>query len=116
MADGVMGLECAFEGQTFLWLLVENKLLTWENLQRRGHRGPGICFLWKRSKETTQHLFLDYAFTEDIWVKLKSTLNFDGNWIGNNTNECFKHYKPKVAVITSLDVLEYVEGTEPCHL
>jgi hypothetical protein len=74
----------------FTWLVVENKILSWENLQRRGFSGPGICTLCKLNEETTQHLFLDCAFMVEVWRKLKSTLNYSGSWAGANLSECFK--------------------------
>jgi ribonuclease HI len=43
--------------------------------------------------ETTQHLFLDCVFTEDVWRKIKSVLNFSGTWDGTNLNDCFKRWK-----------------------
>ena len=30
----------------FIWLALMNKLLTWDNLQKRGWTGPGICALY----------------------------------------------------------------------
>jgi hypothetical protein len=29
----------------FCWLLLENKVLTWDNLQKKGGMGPSICML-----------------------------------------------------------------------
>ena len=29
----------------FIWLVFRNKILTWDNLQKRGWSGPGICVL-----------------------------------------------------------------------
>jgi hypothetical protein len=74
----------------FIWLLAEEKILLWGNLQRRGHSGPGICHLCKNNEETTQHLFMDCAFTVDVWLKLKSALNFHGRWTGNNFMNALK--------------------------
>jgi hypothetical protein len=51
----------------FTWLLAENKILSWEILQRRGFSGPGICLLCKLNVETTQHLFLDCDFAVEVW-------------------------------------------------
>ena len=41
----------------FIWLAVRDKILTWENLQKRGKSGPGICLLFKAENETVGHLF-----------------------------------------------------------
>eukprot|EP00253_Pinus_taeda_P001635 PITA_01635 len=43
--------------RTFLWLLMQRKTLTWENLQRKGFSGPSKCPLCNREEETMNHLF-----------------------------------------------------------
>jgi hypothetical protein len=49
---------CPLKIKLFLWLLLENKILTWENLQRRGWYGPGICCLCGTNEESSQHVFV----------------------------------------------------------
>ena len=39
------------------WLAINNKILTWENLRKRGFQGLGICILYKKDDELTSHLF-----------------------------------------------------------
>jgi hypothetical protein len=41
----------------FIWLLLEQRILTWENLNKRGIFGPSICVLCGNSEETVSHLF-----------------------------------------------------------
>ena len=41
----------------FSWLVLRNKILTWDNLQKRGKHGPGICLLCNSNDETVDHLF-----------------------------------------------------------
>ena len=41
----------------FTWLVFRNKILTWDNLQKRGQSGPGICVLCNSDEETVAHLF-----------------------------------------------------------
>ena len=41
----------------FLWLVLRNKVLTWDNLQKRGKYGPGICSMCFSNEETVIHLF-----------------------------------------------------------
>ena len=41
----------------FIWLAYHNRILTWDNLQRRGLSGPGICSLCYTNLETVNHLF-----------------------------------------------------------
>ena len=48
----------------FIWLLIMNKVLTWDQLISRGFQGPSICFLCKNGEDSAQHLFLDCLFTK----------------------------------------------------
>ena len=41
----------------FVWLVLRNKILTWDNLQKRGKIGPGICSLCYSNEETVHHMF-----------------------------------------------------------
>jgi hypothetical protein len=52
---------------TFLWLLLQNKILTWDNLQKRGFIGPSICHLCNQNEETMEHLLNSCAISADIW-------------------------------------------------
>lgn len=54
----------------FIWLALMNKLLTWDNLQKRGWTGPGICALCSRDEDSVQHLF----FHCTIWKNVISIL------------------------------------------
>jgi hypothetical protein len=74
--------DCPLKVKLFTWLLVENKILSWEILQRRGFSGPGICPLCKNQTETTQHLFMECGFTVIVWRKIKAAIKYSGNWTG----------------------------------
>lgn len=43
--------------KTFAWLLIHNRLLTTDNLRKRGYNLPGICYMCRANDETIQHLF-----------------------------------------------------------
>jgi hypothetical protein len=77
----------------FTWLMIENKILTWEILQRRGFVGPGWCMLCKKNLETNFHLFVECPFTRSVWERIKLKLNFPGTWTGNSMNERFKNWR-----------------------
>jgi hypothetical protein len=52
---------------TFLWLIAHNRVLTWDNLRRRGFIGPSICALCQQQEETKEHLFNRCPFSQSIW-------------------------------------------------
>lgn len=53
----------------FVWLAIQNKLLTWSN--RHGFNGPGICMLCLRDGEDLNHLFGSCVFFQFIWLLLR---------------------------------------------
>jgi hypothetical protein len=52
---------------TFLWLLVHNRALTWDNLRKRGFSGPSICVLCSLQEESKEHLFNSCTYSQQIW-------------------------------------------------
>ena len=50
-------IPCQNKISCFIWLAVRLRILTWENLQKKGKQGPGICVLCKADEETVEHLF-----------------------------------------------------------
>jgi len=47
----------------FSWLVFHNKILTWENLQKRNWSGPSICLLCKKGEDSSNHIFLTCSYT-----------------------------------------------------
>jgi hypothetical protein len=64
------------------WLMLENKVLTWENLRRRGWEGPSICSLCLREEETILHIMVCCPFTLEIWKFLAIEFKFNTVWGG----------------------------------
>jgi ribonuclease HI/exonuclease III len=52
---------------TFLWLLVHNRALTWDNLRKRGFNGPSMCVLCSLQEESKEHLFNSCHYSQQIW-------------------------------------------------
>jgi hypothetical protein len=55
--------------------------------------------------ETTQHLFVDCAFTLVVWGKVKLYTNFLGSWAGNSLAECFNMWIKQNYLHSSLSTL-----------
>jgi ribonuclease HI len=85
--------ECPLKIKAFYLAGCENKILTWENLQHRGHSGPSLCYLCKNSKENTLHLFVECPFTIAVWDRIKSAIKHITGWNGTSVAECFKNWK-----------------------
>lgn len=52
---------------TFLWLIIHNRILTWDNLWKRGFIGPSICTLCHSQEETKEHLFNGCCYSQLVW-------------------------------------------------
>ena len=50
--------DCIPKINCFIWLLMHNKLLTVDNLSKRGIEGPSRCALCNSDLESALHLFL----------------------------------------------------------
>ena len=46
----------------FIWLSLNNKVLTLDNLQRRVFSDSGLCILCKRESRTVSHIFCHCPF------------------------------------------------------
>jgi hypothetical protein len=77
----------------FLWLAVNNKILTWKNIQHRGWIGPERCHLCKKEEEEDcSHLFILCSFTTAIWTNIKRNTKIDHSWNGNNLGDCIANW------------------------
>jgi hypothetical protein len=61
-------LKCHF----FAWTLLHNKILTSNNLQKRGWPSNPYCSLCNLSPETVTHLCKDCPFAEEVWSMILS--------------------------------------------
>eukprot|EP00253_Pinus_taeda_P015536 PITA_15536 len=55
---------------TFLWLLSKKRILTWDNLIKRGFIGPSICPNCNLHAETISHLMETCPLAKQIWEKV----------------------------------------------
>jgi len=59
----------------FIWLLLKGRILTSENLRKRGIHGPSICPNCCSEEETIHHLFLDRIFAKKCWTIMSNLGN-----------------------------------------
>ena len=72
-----------------LWLTLNNKLLTWDNLQKRGWIGPNRCALCYSDEEIVSHLFNFCSYAEFVWKEACTELKYQG------TSGISLEHKPK---------------------
>lgn len=51
----------------FLWILLQNNILTIDNLRKRGFCFPNFFYLCLNNEESTNHIFLHCPYTTSIW-------------------------------------------------
>eukprot|EP00253_Pinus_taeda_P019464 PITA_19464 len=64
--------------RTFLWLLMQKKTLTWENLLKKGFRGPSRCPMCLKEAETMNHLFNSCDWASQLWHWMEEILEAPG--------------------------------------
>ena len=68
----------------FSWLLLAERILTWNMLQRKGFEGPGICSLCHAAGENITHLIIDYPFTVLVWKHIGRLFDTELIWHGRH--------------------------------
>lgn len=60
----------------FLWLLLQDKILSLDNLAKKGQIIPNRCSLYKLNLESINHLFIHCPFSSKVWNLLTRDLGF----------------------------------------
>ena len=76
----------------FSWLLMAERILTWDILQRRGFEGPGICSLCHDAGENINHLMINCPFTVQVWHLIGLLYNTEHIWNGTNISLAFSNW------------------------
>jgi ribonuclease HI len=97
--------DLAYKIKLFTWLVVENKILTWENLQKKGWEGPSVFPLCSRDSEMVFHLFVHCTFTLQLWQILTAAYSVSSPWGGSSITNCFDTWLKKEKVFNILPSL-----------
>ena len=62
------------EMQIHTWLIIQNRVRTADQLQRRGWPNCGICPLCKQVQESAAHLLFQCRFTARVWTEVVTWL------------------------------------------
>lgn len=60
----------------FAWLVFYNKILTSDNMVKRGWNLPSMCFLCRRECESVKHMFSECNFSLEVYMKVSEHFHF----------------------------------------
>lgn len=67
--------------KVFAWLIFYDKILTADNLAKRGWNLPSMCFLCRRANENVKHMFSECRFTLKVYEYLSICFDLpDRRW------------------------------------
>ena len=79
-------LKCPAKTKLFMWCVLENRVPTWDVLQRRNFQGPGWCVLCKQEMESIPHLFISCPFSAAVWKGCMRQVGLNHRWDGNSVS------------------------------
>jgi zinc-binding in reverse transcriptase len=62
--------------QIFIWLKTQNKILTFDNLIKRGWQMTNICYMCRSQEETVRHLFHECSFVIQFRSYIQGIMSF----------------------------------------
>ena len=77
----------------FLWCVLENKVPTWDILQKRNLQGPGWCILCQADGESNLHMFLQCAYVKFVWDECSKILRVPCVWEGPSIFHALSNWK-----------------------
>lgn len=92
-----MEMEYTSEIKKIMSLVAHNKILTWDNLLKRGYQGPSISALCKKYSKDVDHIFLSYPYVFLVCSGVLQSIKIHADWNMNSIERClslwFEEYK-----------------------
>ena len=86
-------------------MAAENRILSWDVLQKKGWQGPDFCPLCKNDVEDIDHLFVQCSFTQTVWDRLSIMLKLNFRWTVTSFNDCFDSWTKDKVVSNNMGAL-----------
>jgi ribonuclease HI len=78
----------------FVWTLIHNSILTFDNLKRKGWEGPSRCPLCSQAEETIAHLLFICEFSKEVWGLLVGSVASNLPTSGKELFNCWLSLSP----------------------
>lgn len=75
-----------------MWCVLEDRVPTWDTLQKRNIHGPGWCVLCKRDQESITHLFLSFSYILEVWKACSFLLGDPFRWEGASVGNAWESW------------------------
>ena len=75
----------------FRWLVWREKILTWDNLTRRGYHSPSRCIFCREAEESINHIFFTCPWTVHLWSLFNKPL-LESNLSPTNFMDATTHW------------------------
>jgi hypothetical protein len=84
--------EMRLKVKLFCWLMIENRILTWDNLIKRGMIGPSRSMLCGEREEFVNHLMVECLFNKEIWNSILNELHLKRIWGGGPSSAFYREW------------------------
>ena len=74
---------------------MHRKLLTRENLLRRGFLGPFRCYFYHQAAESSAHIFVECGFAQKVWALVMSGLPYSFDSASGKPVMLFKNWQSR---------------------
>lgn len=72
--EGVWKLDLIPKIAIFWWTCLRNKILTMDNLKKRGFHLTNRCILYHKEEESVDHILLWFSYSGEVWRLLLNML------------------------------------------
>jgi len=73
-----------------MWLVYHKKILTWDNIRKRGVMGPSRCRLCEEKEETMEHILNSCSYTTWLWDSFSTIFHQTDRDMRSITNTLIK--------------------------
>jgi len=73
-------------------MALKNKLLTWDDVIKRGWIGHNWCVLYKYDVESNSHVFVSCNYVEKVYLNIKDNLGINSKWKSESVEEYLRNW------------------------
>jgi hypothetical protein len=84
--------------RTHLYVVAyNNKVITWDNLQKRNIYGLGWCNFYIAHNDSNYHMIMSCAYAQHVWIEIEALSGLNRIWVGVTIEEGLKKWCENVA-------------------